>query len=341
MRIKKCAQVVSGARHIQTPQEGAVMYILGDYTYFNNKPIFQGFLRAYPSLNDEIYLESFDPSVIYKLDMPDNLLSIRMSIPEGCIRLGHSNKWFVYWDYQNEKSIYTCIKDGESVWTIVCEYAKLIQIQGFGILYDSIGETKGHCQLIDLSTGAVVWELDHPGARVSGVYPYEDKVVIVWFPPMGEEDKSRVLCVEVPSGTVLWENDAARKYQKYGDDKLVFFCSSLWEDGYERGDNHELAELDVRTGAFQTYKFPGYNTSTYVTTVYKDYLFYGTLNYYFYVGAIDLRTHEMLPEVKIDYTPGDFNQIASIGVHDGQLYVEIQTELDHSDIHVLDLDEDE
>ena len=56
MRIKKCAQVVSGARHIQTPQEGAVMYILGDYTYFNNKPIFQGFLRAYPSLNDEIYL---------------------------------------------------------------------------------------------------------------------------------------------------------------------------------------------------------------------------------------------------------------------------------------------
>ena len=341
MRIKKCAQVVSGARHIQTPQEGAVMYILGDYTYFNNKPIFQGFLRAYPSLNDEIYLESFDPSVIYKLDMPDNLLSIRMSIPEGCIRLGHSNKWFVYWDYQNEKSIYTCVKDGESVWTIVCEYAKLIQIQGFGILYDSIGETKGHCQLIDLSTGAVVWELDHPGARVSRVYPYEDKVVIVWFPPMGEEDKSRVLCVEVPSGKIIWENREPRYYQKYGNDKLVFFYSSLWEDGYERGDNHQLAELDVRTGAFQMYKFPGYNTSTYVTTVYKDYLFYGTLNYYFYVGAIDLRTHEMLPEVKIDYTPGDFNQIASIGVHEGQLYVEIQTELDHSDIHVLDLDEDE
>ena len=115
--------------------------------------------------------------------------------------MGHSNKWFVYWDYQNEKSIYTCVKDGESVWTIVCEYAKLIQIQGFGILYDSMGETKGHCQLIDLSTGAVVWELDQPGARISGVYPYEDKVVIVWFPPMGEEDKSRVVC-----GGAIWED---------------------------------------------------------------------------------------------------------------------------------------
>ena len=43
-------------------------------------------------------------------------------------------------------------------------------------------------------------------------------------------------------------------------------------------------------------------------------LSYGALNYYFFVGAI--------------------------GVHDGQLYVEIQSELDHSDIHVLDLDED-
>ena len=45
-------------------------------------------------------------------------------------------------------------------------------------------------------------------------------------------------------------------------------------------------------------------------------LSYGAaLNYYIYVGAI--------------------------GVHEGQLYVEIQTELDHSDIHVLGLDEDE
>jgi len=26
-----------------------------------------------------------------------------------------------------------------------------------------------------------------------------------------------------PSGEVLWENDAAREYQKYGNDKLVFF----------------------------------------------------------------------------------------------------------------------
>ena len=44
-------------------------------------------------------------------------------------------------------------------------------------------------------------------------------------------------------------------------------------------------------------------------------LSYGALNYYSFVGAI--------------------------GVHEGQLYVEIQTELDYSDIHVLVLDEEE
>lgn len=339
MRIKKCAQVVSGGGHIQTLREGAVMYILGDYTYFNNKPIFQGFLRAYPSLNDEIYLESFDPCVIYKLDTPDNLLSIRMSIPEGDIRLGHSNKWFVYWDYQNEKSIYTCVKDGESIWTIVCEHDKLVQIQGFGLLYDGMGDTRGSCQLIDLATGAVVWELDHPGAYIKQVYPYEGKVVIVWFMEIGSNSTNRVLCVEVPSGKVLWENDASRVYKKYGEDKLVHFYVHYWEDGND--DRDLYAELDVHTGEVYTRRYPGYNANVFATTIYKDYLFYGAEKGDAYVGAIDLRTHEMLDEVMIDFTRGDFNQIASIGVHEGQLYVEIQTELYHSDIHVLDLDEDE
>ena len=246
------------------------------------------------------------------------------------------------WDEETNDHVYRHIQNGEVLWTRSYPYRLVEQFGDYALLWGTIGRHKEDgCQLIELATGAVVWELDHPEAYIKQVYPYEDKVIIAWFPPMGKKDKSRVLCVEVPSGKIIWENREPRHYQKYGDDKLVFFYSSLWEDGYERGDNHQLAELDVQTGAFQMYKFPGYNTSTYVTTVYKDYLFYGTLNYYFYVGAIDLRTHEMLPEVKIDYTPGNLNQISSIGVHDGQLYVEIQTELDHSDIHVLELDEEE
>ena len=143
----------------------------------------------------------------------------------------------------------------------------------------------------------------------------------------------------MPSGKVLWENDAAREYKKYGEDKLVHFYVHYWEDGND--DEDLYAELDVHTGEVYTRRYPGYNANVFVTTIYKDYLFYGAEKHNAYVGAIDLRTHEMLDEVKVDFTPEDFNQIASIGVHDGQLYVEIQTELDHSDIHVLDLDEDE
>jgi len=185
----------------------------------------------------------------------------------------------------------------------------------------------------------VLWELDHPDARVDKVYPYENKVVIVWLWKIWNNSTNRVLCVEVSSGKVLWENDASRAYKKYGDDKLVHFYVHYWEDGND--DEDLYAELDVHTGEVYTRRYLGYNANVFVTTIYKDYLFYGAEKHNAYVGAIDLRTHEMLDEVKVDFTPGDFNHIKSIGVHDGQLYVEIQTELDHSDIHVLDLDEDE
>lgn len=342
MKIRDCVRIISKGKHIQTPAEEVILYFLDEYTYCNNKPIAKGFLREYLALNGETYLELVDPYAVYKLNTIDNLLSKCISIPDGCIRLGYSKEWFVYWNYEDKKNVYTCVRNGVSVWTITCEYDKLFQIQDFALLWDALGSKKGSCQLIELSSGTVIWELDHPGTHVSQVYPYEDKVIIVWFAPLGQESKDRVLCVEIPSGKILWENDAARNYQKYGDDKLIYFQSSLWKTGYEHGENHQLAELDVRTGAFQMYKFPGYNSRVYSRTmVYKDFLFYGSLNHDFYVGAIDLRTHEMLPEVKVDFTPGDFNQIASIGVYNGQLYVEVQTELDHSDIHVFDLDEGE
>lgn len=39
---------------------------------------------------------------------------------------------------------------------------------------------------------------------------------------------------------------------------------------------------------------PGYNAHVFVTTIYKYYLFYGAEKGSAYVGAISLRTHEML-----------------------------------------------
>ena len=340
MKIKGLNRIIPGGRHIESMGDNILLYTLDDGMYCNGALISPTYLYPYLNYDGGHYLRSSEPPAIYRLDPESNSIGLCVSRSRR-IRLGTSDEWLLLGRYKNREHTYTLELEGKEIWTKTTSLSQVIQVGPYALFYQGRGQLEGSCQLIELATGAVVWELDHPDAYISQVYPYEDKVVIVWFWKIGSKGTNRVLCVEVPSGKVLWENDAARKYQKYGSDKLVFFYSSLWEDGYESGDNHQLAELDVRTGAFQMYKFPGYNTSTYVTTVYKDYLFYGTLNYYFYVGAIDLRTHEMLPEVKIDYTPGDFNQIASIGVHDGQRYVEIQTELDHSDIHVLDLDEDE
>ena len=340
MKIKGLNRVIPGGRHIESIGDNLLLYTLDDGLYCNGELISPTYLYPYLNYDGGHYLRSSEPPAIYRLDPESN--SIRLCVSRSRrIRLGTSDECLLLGRYKNREHTYTLELEGKEIWTKTTSLSQVIQVGPYALFYQGRGQLKGSCQLIELATGAVLWELDHPDAYISQVYPYKDKVIIVWFWELGTKGTNRVLCVEVPSGKVLWENDAARKYKKYGNDKLVFFYSSLWEDGYERGDNHQLAELDVRTGAFQMYKFPGYNSSTYVTTVYKDYLFYGTLNYYFYVGAIDLRTHEMLPEVKIDYTPGNLNQISSIGVHDGQLYVEIQTELDHSDIHVLELDEEE
>ena len=100
----------------------------------------------------------------------------------------------------------------------------------------------------------MVWELDHPDAYISQVYPYEDKVVIVWFWELGTKGTNRVLCVEVPSGKVLWENDASREYKKYGEDKLVQFYVHYWEDGND--DEDLYTELDVHTGEVYTRRYP-------------------------------------------------------------------------------------
>ena len=343
MKIKEVREIIRGARNIRNSPLG-IMWFRGESTELNRVEVSSKMLFLEPGLRGGVFAAMIPGGDIYEMTSSGIKLQLQVDKAVGYPKIGELPHFYVMNKRDKEKGeyIYRYIQNGEVLWTRSYPYRLVEQFGDYALLWGTIGRHKENaCQLIELATGAVLWELDYPGAYIKQVYPYEDKVIIVWFPPMGKEDKSRVLCVEVPSGKIIWENREPRHYQKYGNDKLVFFYSSLWEDGYESGDNHQLAELDVRTGAFQMYKFPGYNTSTYVTTVYKDYLFYGTLNYYFFVGAIDLRTHEMLPEVKIDYTPGNLNQISSIGVHEGQLYVEIQTELDHSDIHVLDLDEDE
>ncbi len=338
MKIKGLNRVIPGGRHIESMGDNLLLYTLDDGLYCNGALISPTYLYPYLNYDGGYYLRSSEPPAIYRLDPESN--SIRHCVSRSRrIRLGTSDECLLLGRYKNREHTYTLELEGKEVWTKTTSFSQVIQVGPYALFYQGRGQLESSCQLIELTTGAVLWELDHPDAYIKQVYPYEDKVIIVWFWELGTKGTNRVLCVEVPSGKVLWENDAAREYQKYGDDKLVHFYVHYWEQGND--DEDLYAELDVHTGEVYTRRYLGYNANVFVTTIYKDYLFYGAEKHNAYVGAIDLRTHEMLDEVKVDFTPGDFNQIASIGVHEGQLYVEIQTELDHSDIHVLDLDEDE
>ena len=338
MKIKGLNRVIPGGRHIESMGDNLLLYTLDGGLYCNGELIFPTYLEPYLNYDGGHYLSSSEPSGIYKLDPESN--SIRLCVSRSRrIRLGTSDECLLLGRYKNREHTYTLELEGKEIWTKTTSLSQVIQVGPYALFYQGRGQLEGSCQLIELATGAVLWELDHPDAYISQVYPYEDKVIIVWFWELGTKGTNRVLCVEVPSGKVLWENDASRKYKKYGEDKLVQFYVHYWKDGND--DRDLYAELDVHTGEVYTRRYPGYNANVFVTTIYKDYLFYGAEKGDAYVGAIDLRTHEMLDEVMVDFTRGDFNQIASIGVHDGQLYVEIQTELDHSDIHVLDLDEEE
>ena len=341
MKIKEVREIIRGAGYIRNSPLG-IMWFRGESTELNGVEISKEelFLRA--GLRGGVFAAMSPNGDIYEMTSSGIKLQLQVDKAVGYPMIGEFPYFYVMNKRDKEKGeyIYRYIQNGEVLWTRSYPYRLIEQLGDYALLWGTIGRHKeSTCQLIELATGAVLWELDHPGAYVKQVYPYEDKVVIVWFREIEGNSTNRVLCVEVPSGKVLWENDAARKYKKYGEDKLVDFYVHYWEQGNDDSDLY--AELDVHTGEVYTRRYPGYNANVFATTIYKDYLFYGTLNYYFYVGAIDLRTHEMLPEVKIDYTPGNLNRISSIGVHDGQLYVEIQTEHDHSDIYVLDLDEDE
>ncbi len=338
MKIKGLNRIIPGGGNIQT-QGGLILYIIDGATYLNNlslSPLPLWFSSC--PFSDKTYVETRDPWHVYEVVNLENRIISLMYSDEDRIELTPYEHSYIRSSYSQGNYLHEFIKEGETLWAFATNARYVTCLGNYALLWEGL-YSRNKCQLISIETGMLLWELDHPGAYVGKVYPYEDKVVIVWFRETGSKSTNRVLCVEVPSGKVLWENDTAREYQKYGDDKLVHFYVHYWKDGNDHRDLY--VELDVHTGEVYTRRYPGYNANVFVTTIYKDYLFYGAEKHNAYVGAIDLRTHEMLDEVKVDFTPGDFNQIASIGVHDGKLYVEIQTELDHSDIHVLDLDEDE
>lgn len=340
MRIKGLNRIIPGGCCIETMGDNVLLYSLDNGRYCNGVHISPVYLFPYLNYGGGLYLRSSEPPAIYQLDPENSTVKLCVSRANR-IRLGTSEEWLLLGRYKNRQHTYTLEVDKKVIWDKTVGFSQVIQIGDYALLSHGNNELESRCQLITLSSGSVIWEIDHPGAYIKQVYPYEDKVIIVWVRKLPGKGKNRVLCVEVPSGKVLWENDTAGDYHKYGEDKLVCFISFYRNEGEEDDNNHSYAEIDVQTGSVYMHKYPGYRSSVERNYVYKDFLFYTAARGDAYIGAIDLRTHKMIDEVMIDFTPGDFNQTKGLGIYAGQLYVEVQTELHHSDIHVFDLDEEE
>lgn len=114
------------------------------------------------------------------------------------IRLGTLDEWLLLGRYKNREHTYT-LELEERRSTKTTSLSQVIQVGSHAL---SLGErTNMRVPVSSLScTGAVLWELDYPDAYIKQVYPYEDKVIIVWFWELGVRERIWVLCVEVPSG---------------------------------------------------------------------------------------------------------------------------------------------
>ena len=213
MKIKGLNRIIPGGRHIESMGDNLLLYTLDDGMYCNGALISPTYLYPYLNYDGGHYLSSSEPPAIYRLDSESNSIGLCVSRSRR-IRLGTSDELLLLGRYKNREHTYTLELEGKEIWTKTTSLSQVIQVGPYALFYQGRGQLEGSCQLIELATGAVLWELDHPDAYIKQVYPYEDKVIIVWFWEIGSKGTSRVLCVEVPSGKVLWENDAARKYKK-------------------------------------------------------------------------------------------------------------------------------
>ncbi len=252
MKIKEVREIIRGAGYIRNNPLG-IMWFRGESTELNGVEISKKelFLRA--GLRGGVFAAMSPNGDIYEMTSSGIKLQLQVDKAVGYPMIGELPYFYVMNKRDKEKGeyIYRYIQNGEVLWTRSYPYRLVEQFGDYALLWGTIGRHKENaCQLIELATGAVLWELDHPDAYIKQVYPYEDKVVIVWFWELGTKGTNRVLCVEVPSGKVLWENDASREYKKYGEDKLVHFYVHYWEQGND--DEDLYAELDVHTGEVYT-----------------------------------------------------------------------------------------
>ena len=161
MKIKGLNRVIPGGRHIESMGDNLLLYTLDGGLYCNGELIFPTYLEPYLNYDGGHYLSSSEPSGIYKLDPESNSIGLCVSRSRR-IRLGTSDEWLLLGRYKNREHTYTLELEGKEVWTKTTSFSQVIQVGLYALFYQGRGQLEGSCQLIELATGAVLWELDHP-----------------------------------------------------------------------------------------------------------------------------------------------------------------------------------
>lgn len=345
MKIKEVKNIIKGGFLIQTAKDNSLMYQISNNTFINNKSYHYVARFEQHTLNDTLYVNNLKHTV-YKFDSQTKELLPYITHGKGWVE-GVTPNGYILANYNKEKKLreYTCIRNDNNIWELESPFESFSLFKQYALAWKGKREYANTCQLIDLETGKVMWEKEYTEAHIDLVIPFEDKIVIEWCTELSSDKKDKIICVEIPSGKVLWENSTSGNYKKYGKNRLVSFWSHYSTVGPSKNHN-QYAEIDTETGEVYIHKFENYNKEVFTTMVYKDYLFYAyhsdnsEYSDRMGVGIIDLRTHEMIQEYDIDSTRGDCNYIKSMGVYKGDLYVEVETEVNHSDIHVFELEEE-
>ena len=227
MKIKEVKNIIKGGFLIQTSKDNSLMYQISNNTFINNKSYNYVARFEQHTLNDTLYVNNLKHTV-YKFDSQTKELLPYITHGKGWVE-GVTPNGYILANYNKEKKLreYTCIRNDNNIWELESPFESFSLFKQYALAWKGKREYANTCQLIDLETGKVMWEKEYTEAHIDLVIPFEDKIVIEWCTELSSDKKDKIICVEIPSGKVLWENSTSGNYKKYGKNRLAVSYTHL------------------------------------------------------------------------------------------------------------------
>ena len=148
-----------------------MLYIIDGATYLNNLRLssLPLWFSSCP-FSDKTYVETRDPWHVYEVVNLENRIISLMYSDEDRIELTPYEHSYIRTSYSQGNYLHEFIKEGETLWAFATTSRYVTCVGNYALLWEGL-YSRNKCQLISLETGRLLWELDHPDARVSQVTP--------------------------------------------------------------------------------------------------------------------------------------------------------------------------